>query len=51
MTDSESILRLLVTMLLAAYIVLTAITVIAIPAGITSIWCAVKLTQIASRNQ
>jgi len=51
MTDNENTFRLLATMLLAAYVVLTAITVIAIPAGIASIWCAVKLVQIVSRNQ
>jgi hypothetical protein len=51
MTDNENTLRLLATMLLAAYVVLTAITVLAIPAGITSIWCAVKIAQIVSRNQ
>ena len=51
MTDGENTFRLIVTMLLAAYVVLTAVTVIAIPAGITSILCAAKLTQIASRNQ
>jgi hypothetical protein len=51
MTDNENTFRLLATMLLAAYVVLTAITVLAIPAGITSIWCAVKIAQIVSRNQ
>ena len=51
MTDNENTFRLLATMLLAAYVVLTAITILAIPAGITSIWCAVKIAQIASRNQ
>ena len=51
MTDGENTFRLIVTMLLAAYVVLTAITAVAIPAGVASIWCAVKLTQIVSRNQ
>ena len=51
MTDNENMFRLVATMLLAAYVVLTAITVLAIPAGITSIWCAIKISQIASRNQ
>ena len=51
MTDNENTFRLVATMLLAAYVVLTAITVLAIPAGITSIWCAIKISQIVSRNQ
>lgn len=51
MTDDEDTLRLIATMLLAAYVVLTAITVIAIPAGIVSIMCALKIAQIVSRKQ
>jgi hypothetical protein len=51
MTDNENTLRLLATMLLAAYVVLTAITVLAVPAGIVSIMCALKIAQIVSRNK
>lgn len=51
MTDNENTFRLLATMLLAAYVVLTSTTVLAIPAGAVSIWCAVKVALIASRNQ
>lgn len=51
MTDNEDTFRLVATMLLAAYVVLTSTTVLAIPAGIVSIWCAVKIAKIVSRNQ